>query len=150
MRRDDYSAALRAHGHATRCVREVQRCFRSIADEAMLVDIANNQSTQNSGGMSSGTSGGRSADYDYRQRQRRLLELSLGPQPSSAAERAAEVAALMPRAPVWDGTSIVHFTAAKRRHLEAEALRRAKIIPIGSRYSHAERQIELARLARGA
>lgn len=142
MRRDDYSAALRSHRHATRCVREVQRCFRSLADEAMLDDIAANQSLQTSSGVTKGTSDGRSI-MSAAERAADVARLA-----PSAEQRTFEVAELAPKPPTWSGGSVVGWCDQMRQHLESDALRRAQITPSGLRYSRAQRQAELARLAR--
>jgi hypothetical protein len=66
----------------------------------------------------------------------------------SAAERAAQVAELAPKPPVWDGQSLAHWTAAKREFLRSGALARARVVTGHGIYSFAGRQAELARLAR--
>jgi HK97 family phage prohead protease len=149
--RGDDLAVDRHHLRLGRCLRDAQKCIRNIHQQAALDDLQANQLAQNSDGMGPGTSGGgRSAGFEYRQRQRRLLELSPGAQPSSAAERAAEVAALLPRAPMYGGGSVVHWAGAMRQYLQDDALYRATRVSRGHPLRRTERQIELARLARGA
>jgi hypothetical protein len=64
-----------------------------------------------------------------------------------AAERAAEVAALMPRAPAT-GRSMVHWCHDMKQYLESAALARSRtLVPHGA-YSRAERLAELRRLVR--
>jgi phage head maturation protease len=148
---DDYRRAMRSHREIGRCLRTAQACFRNLADQGMLDDIHNSQLTENSGGMGLGTSGGRSADYDYRQRQARLLELSPGAEPPSAAERAARVRELAPKPPLWNGggsRSLVQWASNKRAFIEGDALARSRRITGHGVYSFAGRQAELARLTR--
>ncbi len=132
--------ADRAHVKLTRCLRDAQRCFRDIHAQAALDDLQANQLAQNSGGMSPGTSGG---DRSFAARQARVRQLF-----PSASQRAAEAAALMPRAPVWNGGSPAHWAAAMRDYLQSDALARSRCIVTHGRYSRAERQAELARLTR--
>jgi HK97 family phage prohead protease len=143
LENDDDRGAMRSHREIGRCLRTAQACFRKLADEGMLDDIAASQSLQTSAGVTKGTSDGR----DYAARQAGLRQLF-----PSADQRAFEAAMLMPRAPVWNGggpRSLAHWTAQKKQFLEGDALHRAQVIAIGSRYSRAERQAELARLTRG-
>jgi HK97 family phage prohead protease len=146
--RGDELGADRAHVKLGRCIRDCQRCFRDIHADAALADLQANQFSHNSGGgLSKGTSDGRSADYDYRQRQLRVLELSPGAEPTSAAERAADVAALMPRVPAT-GQSLVDWCHDMREHLQSDALARSRCLVRHGLYSRAERQADLARLTR--
>jgi hypothetical protein len=142
LENDEPGRAMRAHRHIGRCLDTAERCLRGLSDGSELA-------AQVLSGMSSGTSGGRSADFDYRQRQARLLELSA--EPPSAAERAARVRELAPKPPVWGGggtQSLAHWTAAKAEYLESDALARSRRIPGHGIYSFAGRQAELVRLAR--
>jgi HK97 family phage prohead protease len=135
LENDEPGRAMRAHRHIGRCLDVAERCLRGLSDNTVL-------EAQTSSGMSSGTSDGRS----YAARQAAVIRLF-----PSASQRAAEVAELMPRGPIWSGggsRSLVQWTADKRAFIEGEALRRAKIINSGSRYSKAERQPELARHTR--
>jgi HK97 family phage prohead protease len=81
---DDEETAA-AHGRLDRSIGRARRHLRDAADEAALADIANNQKTQNSGGMGKGTSdSGRALSFYQRQLALR---------------------ALTPRLPVGDGGS---------------------------------------------
>jgi Escherichia/Staphylococcus phage prohead protease len=139
MDRGDELGADRAHVKLGRCLRDCQRCFRDIHEQAALDDLKANQFAQNSDGMGKGTSDGRS----YAARQADVIRLF-----PSASQRAAEAAALLPRPPVWDGGSVVHWAGAMRQYLQSDALHRATRINPGHRYSRVARQAEAARLAR--
>lgn len=145
MDRGDDLGADRAHVKLGRCLRDCQRCFRDIHAQAALDDLKANQLAQNSDGMGKGTSDGR--DADYRRRQAEMLRLAPGAAEPSAGERAAEVAALMPRAPVWDGQSVAHWTSSMRQYLHDDTLARSRCLVRHGVYSRSERAAELRRLA---
>ena len=84
---EDDRGAMRSHRALGRCLRTAQACFRNLADEGMLDDIAASQSLQTSAGITKGTSDGRS----YAARQADLARLF-----PSAADRARRVAELAP------------------------------------------------------
>jgi HK97 family phage prohead protease len=85
LSRGDNSAAMRSHKELGRCLDRCERCLRSVGKEGAAQDIANNQQTQNSGGMGKGTSDSNSGRaVSFYQRQQALL-------------------ALTPRLPVGDG-----------------------------------------------
>jgi HK97 family phage prohead protease len=138
--RGDEVAVDRHHIRLGRCLRDCQRTFKAIHEQGMLDDIQNNQSLQTSGGMGKGTSDGRSADYWRRQGD----VIRLFP---SASQRAAEAAALLPRAPAWDGGSVVSWCHDMTQYLQADALARSRTLVTHGLYSRAERQAELRRLA---
>jgi len=140
MDRGDDLGADRAHLKLGRCIRDCQRCFRNINEQAALDDLEANQKLQTSAGIGKGTSDGRS----YAARQAEVIRLF-----PSASQRTAEAAALMPRAPAWDGGSAVHWCHDMREYLVSDALHRSGLVTIGPRYSRASRQADLARLRRG-
>jgi len=133
IRHDDYTAALRHHHRLSDCLERAERCPRGLSDNSEL-------EAQVSGGMSSGASG---RGLTYAERQAAVIRLF--PSPS---QRAAEAAALRPRAPVWNGGSSAHWTAAMREYLESDALARSRSYICPLPLSHAQRAADLARLAR--
>jgi hypothetical protein len=138
--RGDEFGADRAHVRLGRVIRDCQRCFRDIHAQAALDDLQANQFAQNSDGLGKGTSDGRSL---YAAHQAEAIRLA-----PSASQRAAEAAALMPRPPVWDGGSVVHWTASMREYLQSDALARSRTLVRNGIYSYAERQARLRQLSR--
>jgi hypothetical protein len=121
MENDEYGRAMRAHRRIGRCLDTAERCLRGLSDNTVL-------EAQTSSGMSSGKSDGRSLSYAEREAD----VIALFP---SAAERAARVRELTPRAPLWEGQSLAHWTAAKREFLQGDALARSRRVTstVGSR-----------------
>jgi hypothetical protein len=93
LEKEQLGCAMEAHRHIGRCLDIAERCLRGLSDNTVL-------EAPTSSGLSSGKSDGRSVSYAARQAD----VIRLFP---SAAERAARVAELMPRAPVWNGGSVM-------------------------------------------
>jgi hypothetical protein len=72
----DDRAAGAAHRRLGRCIRDAQRCFRALADQAVLDDIHATQSLQTSSGVTKGTSSF-TAPLSRAERQLEALRLQL-------------------------------------------------------------------------
>jgi phage head maturation protease len=124
---NDRAAGI-AHRNLSRCIGDPQRCFRSLADAAMLDDIDNSHELQTSSGISKGTSGGHSYSA-----------------PMSRLQRQAEAARLQ-RPLIYAFENREREILLERARLEACAA--AGCFSRPGALTRAQRQEDLRRLAR--